>query len=160
MRKLSIPFLSLFILLTGCLFAPTPSEPFVREVHVDVARMAEPEAEGPLLKLSVSEGPHPTGQDLIVLVELGLPTRQLKKATVDLTLHRADSAIAPMLGASAASGRTKPVRRARLSHLRAGKLELVLSMAGLHAGRYILAATLTPSGEDAVEKTVSFELSP
>lgn len=158
MRKLSIPFLSLFILLTGCLFAPTPSRPFVREVHVDVARMRE--SEGPLLKLSVSEGPHPTGQDLVVLVELGLPTRQLKTATVDVMLHRADSAIAPMLGASAGSGRTKPVRRARLSHLRAGKLELVLSMAGLHAGRYILAATLTPSGEDAVEKTVSFELSP
>ena len=77
-------------------------------------------------------------------LELRVPVRKLKEATVEVALYRSD--------------KEGPVRTAKLSQLRAGKLELVLSTAGLAPGSYRLVATLKPPVGAVVREVVSFKL--
>ncbi len=147
MRTQSILLFLLLIFLPGCLLTSSPRESFLKEVHVDVVGPGRPDEQHTQLKLSVQEGPHFSRQDLPVSLELRLPVRELKEATVELTLYE--------------TGKTRALRTARLSQLRAGKLELVLSTAGLAPGSYCLTVTLKPSsGPDSLgyREAVSFEL--
>lgn len=151
MRTQSIPLIPLFLLLIflpGCLPAPSPRKPFLKEVHVDVLPTGRPDVpdnnQHAPLKLSMQDGPYFSGQDLSVSLELLMPVRELKEVTVELALCEA--------------GKEQALRAARLSQLRAGKLELVLSMAGLAPGRYDLVVTLKLPGGSVVMESVSFEL--
>jgi len=144
MRTQSIPLFLLLTFLPGCLLASSPRKPFLKEVHVDVVGLGRPDEQHAPLKLSLQESPHVSGQDLPASLELRLPVRKLKEATVELTLYEI--------------GKERALRTARLSQLRAGKLELVLSTAGLAPGSYRLTVTLKPSSGSVVRETVSFEL--
>ena len=126
MRKLSIPLLSLLILLTGCLFPPTPSTPFVREVHVDVLHPAPGRF---LMNACLPKDTFAVGEDILLSLQLDTTPEDLREATYHLVLYYYPAG---------KHLRTQRVRSATLSHLHAGSLQLTLSTAHLSPGNYIL----------------------